>query len=287
MKCSIPLGLALLLSLASLLSAQEYQGKILVQPELVPESKTIIPGQPLLVGLHLDMADGWHTYWTFSGEAGLPTTVQWDLPEGLRVSPMLSPLPILKTEATGFRAYSYLDEVTHLFYLYASPELTPGTTLRIGARADWLVCEEPCIPGSAEFVLELTVGESGDNESLARDPRLTGALAQLPRPLSQAIPDFTHRWSREGRDLILEAQLPEEKLARLQAFFPLPPDGVFIEIPRAPEILSHQEEGDPAKENFNVRVAIQVNAGMEQLTSLRGLLVFSGEETNDRAGFLF
>ena len=53
--------------------AQTYQGKQLVRPELMADTNAIVPGKPFNVGLMLRMAQGWHTYWKFSGDAGLPT----------------------------------------------------------------------------------------------------------------------------------------------------------------------------------------------------------------------
>src|SRR5262245_29905000 len=60
--------------------AQTYQGKELVRPELLADTNAIVPGKPFTVGLLLRMAPGWHTYWKFSGDAGLPTELKWKLP---------------------------------------------------------------------------------------------------------------------------------------------------------------------------------------------------------------
>jgi len=53
--------------------AQTYQGKELVKASLVADTSAIIPGKPFSVGLLLRMAPDWHTYWKYSGDAGLPT----------------------------------------------------------------------------------------------------------------------------------------------------------------------------------------------------------------------
>ena len=62
--------------------AQIYQGKELVRAELLADTNAIVPGKPFTVGLLLKMAPGWHTYWKFSGDAGLPTELKWKLPPG-------------------------------------------------------------------------------------------------------------------------------------------------------------------------------------------------------------
>ncbi len=65
---------------------QTYQGKQLVKPELLADTTAVVPGKPFIVGLLLRMAPGWHTYWKFSGDAGLPTEAKWKLPAGWKIS---------------------------------------------------------------------------------------------------------------------------------------------------------------------------------------------------------
>ena len=59
--------------LARDLAAQTYEGRELVKPQLLADTNTIVPGKPFTVGLLLHIAPHWHTYWKFSGDAGLPT----------------------------------------------------------------------------------------------------------------------------------------------------------------------------------------------------------------------
>ena len=65
--------------------SQSYQGKQLVRTELLADTNAIVPGKPFTVGLLLRMAPGWHTYWKFSGDAGLPTELKWKLPPGWKI----------------------------------------------------------------------------------------------------------------------------------------------------------------------------------------------------------
>ena len=39
-------------------------------------------GQSFTVGVELRMDEGWHTYWQYTGDAGLPTSIEWDMPGG-------------------------------------------------------------------------------------------------------------------------------------------------------------------------------------------------------------
>src|SRR3984957_9522576 len=60
---------------------------------LVAETKTIAPGQKLHVALIQKIQKGWHTYWVNPGDSGLPTTIDWKLPEGLAAGDIQWPAP--------------------------------------------------------------------------------------------------------------------------------------------------------------------------------------------------
>jgi DsbC/DsbD-like thiol-disulfide interchange protein len=70
------LAVAVLLSPAASSAATRH-----VQASLVPETESIQPGRPVVVGIRLRMEDGWHTYWKNPADAGLPTRMTWKLPE--------------------------------------------------------------------------------------------------------------------------------------------------------------------------------------------------------------
>ncbi|MCH8473979.1 MAG: hypothetical protein LAT55_01990 [Opitutales bacterium] len=271
-----------LLGLATGLHGQTYNGQQLVQFEAIPESKEIVPGQPFLVGLQMDMADGWHTYWTFSGEAGLATSVSWELPEGVVAGEVLSPLPILKEEDSGLMAYAYYDEVTHFVRLFPSADWEPGQEIEIRGRVDWLVCQEPCIPGDAEFTLTLTVVE--ERSAQPTDPRLEGQKANLPRSLALENSDFPFRWVKGDDNHLYLLTAIEGPAGQLQAFYPLPPEGIFIEIPQKPQPIANFDHLSEYADEFDKAIAIRVNSGFSQIEHLDGVLVFENSES--RKGFL-
>jgi DsbC/DsbD-like thiol-disulfide interchange protein len=80
-KLACPVCLLLLLFVRQGV-AQTYEGRELVKAALLADASAIVPGKSFTVGLLLRMAPGWHTYWKFSGDAGLPTEIKWKLPPG-------------------------------------------------------------------------------------------------------------------------------------------------------------------------------------------------------------
>src|SRR5438132_10193038 len=150
-------GVLLLSSLAGASHAQTYEGRELVKVELLPDTKAIVPGKTFTVGLLLRMVPGWHTYWKFPGDAGIPTELKWKLPAGWKVGEMQWPIPFKLAEPGDIQIYGYRDEVL-LMQEITPPASVSGSVAKLAADASWLVCEKICIPGSDRVQLELPIG---------------------------------------------------------------------------------------------------------------------------------
>jgi thiol:disulfide interchange protein DsbD len=129
----------LLFAIASQGLGQTYQGKQLVKPELLSDSNAIVPGKPFSVGLLLRMAPNWHTYWKFSGDAGLPTELKWKLPPGWKVGEIQWPIPLKTIDPGDIQTYGYENEVL-LMQEITPPPNVDGSTVKLVADANWLVC---------------------------------------------------------------------------------------------------------------------------------------------------
>src|SRR5437868_5758399 len=90
---------------------QNYQGKELVKASLQADTAAIVPGKPFNVGLLLRMAPGWHTYWKYSGDAGLPTEIKWKLPSDWKVGEIQWPIPLKTNDPGDIQTYGYQDEI--------------------------------------------------------------------------------------------------------------------------------------------------------------------------------
>jgi len=126
-----------------------------VRSELVSEVATVKPGEPFWVGLRQTMRPKWHTYWKNPGESGLPTEIAWKLPEGAKADPIVWPAPTL-FDIGGVINYGFKDESVLLVRITPPADLTGPLTL--AAEANWLVCEDVCIPEEGKFELVLPSG---------------------------------------------------------------------------------------------------------------------------------
>lgn len=238
--------------------AQVVDGKTLVEAELVSNTSAIVPGQTFHVGLRLKMAPGWHTYWEYAGDAGIPTQIDWDLPEGFGAGPIEWPVPKKKLEPGDIQVYAYSDEVLLLVAIQPPTDLEPGTTVTLRGKASWLVCEEICIPGEAEVSLSLPVAEEST-------PVLAEEFSQWQQRIpSPDEPPFSITWKQEGASLlgIISSASPLKDVR----FFPLPESNQPI---GHPEITT----------NENGESVIQISA----TAPLRGIVAVETDTKSDQA----
>src|SRR5436190_3464525 len=262
--------LLLLLGMLCPARAQTYEGRELVQAELLAEVTAVVPGKPFTVGLLLHMVPNWHTYWRFPGDAGIPTEIKWKLPDGWKVGEIQWPIPLKLNEPGDIQIYGYHDEVLLL------QEITPPASLKdsqvqLAADASWLVCEKICIPGSANLKLELPVAAQNApaNEEL---------FSRYRRSLPQGWPDqkvANAAWRREGDELRLT--LESAALANY-------PSVDFYPVPDAKVVVSHPatERGPDGK----ITVRIPIETADKNVAGLKGVVVF-GQKGNgpDRNGW--
>ncbi len=153
-----------------------------VSVKLVADHETIAAQQSFSLAIRMDMKDHWHTYWENPGSSGLPTTVNWTLPEGLELSALLFPNPTRFVDAAGFVTYGY-DKTTYLIvdakYTGSDPSIS------IKGVVEWLECKEICIPGQQDVSLTLNVGDPSPT-SLAKS--IQDARSKIPTVYGDEAP---------------------------------------------------------------------------------------------------
>lgn len=140
-------------------------------------------GAPVWLGVELTHAPEWHTYWRNSGDSGLPTEIQWQLPSGWQAEALIWPTP--KTFSLGpLGNYGYDGQVLLSAPLrIAAP--TPSSPVTVGAQVSWLACKAVCIPETAHLSLRID--------------------AQSPIIEHEAI--FRHHQARAPQDSSLQASM--------------------------------------------------------------------------------
>ena len=255
----------LLVALAPNGFAQTYQGKEVVRSELLADTNAIVPGKPFTVGLLLRMAPGWHTYWKFSGDAGLPTELKWKLPPGWKIGDIQWPIPLKTVDPGDIETYGYENEIL-LMQEITPPSNLNNSPVKFSTEASWLVCEKICIPGGATLQLDLSVASTNQ-------PANADLFARYRRLLPQNFPapNIAHvDWSRFGSDLRLK--ITSEMLAKYPAldFFPLPEQETIVGHPAV-----------QSRNNNEIVFRIPLESAPKNLSSMAGLVVFAQQPNGD------
>lgn len=152
--------------------------------QLVSETTSPRPGSTVRIALRFVPRPGWHSYWSFPGDAGLATEPTWQLPKGVRIKPLRHPAP--QRLPIGPMA-SFVHEGEHwlLTSMSVPSSAKVGDPLPVGLLLVWGACSDSiCMPKRGDFELPLVVG---DGQVLPGMKRLFDrAEAQLPKPLKGA-----------------------------------------------------------------------------------------------------
>jgi len=138
------------------------------------------------LGLEIQLAPGWHTYWRTPGEAGQPPRFNWQTsmnPGGnLQDVQVLFPAPQRYSEQ-GIETIGYRD---HVVLPIEAQVLSPGKALVLDTKLELLVCSATCIPKQFSFLLAIPPGEAtpGPEASLIQE-------AQKRVPLSSGAAELT------------------------------------------------------------------------------------------------
>ncbi len=235
-----------------------------VSAELVAERSAVQPGQSVQIGLRLQHAPHWHTYWRNPGDSGLPTTLRWTLPDGSHVGDIEWPAP-KRLPIGPLVNYGYEGDLLLPLRYTAPATARAGDTLTLRAQANWLVCKDICIPENATLQLRLPIiAASATPGATEHTPLFERTAAEKAVPLR----DWTAQLQRAGRDLLLTI---EAKTATATA--DLPPVHVFP----YPEQLIVPAQHDAYRTPRGYAVKLTLQDGATLPPALRGIAVAQGE----------
>ena len=259
LKALVALTILSLLAGPSLAAQSETAGTERVQVRILSDRAGVVPGDPFTLALEQHIIPGWHTYWLNPGDSGLPTEIDWQLPEGARAGPILWPYPH-RFDVGPITNYGFSDQVVLLSEIIPPRDLQPGKSFPIRAQVRWLVCEEICIPEEADLALTLPVvappGEA------VQHPALEAARSDIP-----VASPWASATRQAGERVELHLDLPPAALDSVieAAFFP-----------DAWGQILHSGEQRLSKGQSGLVLSLEPDAGFDpSQTPLRGVLVLT------------
>ncbi len=205
---------AFALTLSAPALAQDTSARVAAR--LVAEQASAKPGGTVTLGLEQVIREHWHTYWVNPGDVGIPTSIDWTLPEGWTAGSLQWATPKRLPVAT-FMDYGYEGKVWLLSDIAVPASARPGDVVELKGVAHFLVCEQVCIPEDAALSVTLKVGDGSNDPAAAKDFAAARAALPVASPWKMVS-------ARAGKSFDLFVEAPALAAARPTAsFFPLKP----------------------------------------------------------------
>jgi thiol:disulfide interchange protein DsbD len=253
LQCIALVG-GVVLGYAETVQAQLYNGKELVRASLVSDVVSIAPGQTFRVGVLYRMEPGWHIYWKYSGDSGIPTKIEWQLPQGFKAGDLQWPLPMRDKEPGDLEVFDYTSEVL-LFAEIEAPSTLPPQPISIQAKSDWLVCQSLCVPGRAQLSLNLMTGAHTVSDFA---PIFQKYASLVPKQLGSPL---KVGFSRTGKSLVAVVDGIRKDVSL--DFFPIPPEDAVI--------------GHVARDGNRLTIPIQTEA--KPINRMDGVIVVGSDDS--------
>jgi DsbC/DsbD-like thiol-disulfide interchange protein len=176
------------------------------------------PGKTVRAGVEIRLKSGWHTYWRYPGDAGVPPRFDFTGSQNVKAVDVLWPAPQPIPEH-DLVTIGYTSDV--ILPLAVVPE-NSARPVKLRLKLDYAVCETLCVPAEGKAELVLTGGSSWQDAALA------AAETRVPRkaPLGESAPLAIKSVRREdgagGRRVIVNVAAPAGARITLFAEGPTP-----------------------------------------------------------------
>jgi len=128
-------------------------------------------GTALRAGIEIRLKSGWHTYWRYPGDAGVPPRFDFSGSQNLKNVEVLWPAPRRLDEA-GLGTIGYDRDLILPLRVTAQDGRQPVT---LQVKLGYAICEKLCVPAESNLTLSLKGGQS------AQEARLAAAEVQVPQ----------------------------------------------------------------------------------------------------------
>ena len=232
--------------------------------KFVVDSYSLEKSRSIPIGILVELEKGWHLYWRNSGDTGMPTTVEFDLPEGITVSGIQWAVPKV-FEFDGLASFGYEKQVPLLTELII-PENYQSNSVSVTAKLKSLICKDVCIPFNTTISKEIIL-----MNNFPADDDVSTLFAQTRKNLPEVKNGFELSFTPDEDFITLIIQSLNLDLIKINSLYFLPYDnGIFK---------------NTAEQNYKVKDdSIELKLEYDhfktkELRELLGILVFQFDDT--------
>jgi DsbC/DsbD-like thiol-disulfide interchange protein len=129
---------------------------------------------PMRAGIQIRLKPGWHTYWRYPGDAGVPPRFDFSGSQNVKAVEVLWPAPQRIAEES-LVAIGYTGDLTLPLVIVPQNAAKPVV---VRLKLDYAVCEKLCVPAEGRSELVLAGGPS------SLDAVLAAAAARVPQKVA-------------------------------------------------------------------------------------------------------
>ncbi len=154
----------------------------LIDISIAADASVLRPGDSTWLILDVKVSSGWHAYWKTAGETGFPTSIKWEVPDGVTIGKLGFPVPKVY-EFEDLSSYVLEEKFSLLAKLELDSDWDVGIPLLVEGEFSTLLCNESnCVPFDSQFKLEIqTEGETRVDRSVSK--KVSQAMRNLPQEL--------------------------------------------------------------------------------------------------------
>ncbi len=242
-----------------------------VRAKLVSNIDRVKPGESFNLGVLFEIDPGWHIYWKYPGETGLPTKLTLNMPDSYQTSGVMWPIPGAYKKTDGGVDFGYENSVLLWTNIQVPSDAQIDKSVDIETQVSWISCKEICIPGKAKLNFSPKLGErtSSSSEALFADwsDSLPISLTDRKNPFQIEVHKIDSAHGQVKVEIKLKSNPQSEKIE----YYPNPGDSLLV-----------QNISSIKSEDFNLtEISFDVTAQDGVVLSenvLDGLIVYSDAE---------
>ena len=175
-------------------------------------------GKVVRAGVEIRLKSGWHTYWRYPGDAGVPPRFDFTGSQNVKAVDVLWPAPQAIPEH-DLVTIGYTGDV--ILPLAVVPE-NGAKPVKLRLKLDYAVCETLCVPAEGKAELVLTGRSSSQDAALAAAEARVPKKAVLGESATLAIKSVRREDGTGRRRVIVDVAAPAGARVTLLAEGPTP-----------------------------------------------------------------
>src|SRR6266403_6351222 len=198
--------------------ASRWDGDARSAMRLIAGSSATPERAPIRAGIEIRLKNGWHTYWRYPGDAGVPPRFDFAGSQNAKSVEVRWPAPQRISEQ-GLVAIGYTGDLILPLAIVPQNRAKP---VKLRLKLDYAVCETLCVPAEGQVELVLMGGPSSHDAALAAAEARVPKKASLGEDSSLAVKSVRREQAGPRPRVIVDVAAPPTAQVDLFAEGPTP-----------------------------------------------------------------